>query len=117
MFSPELNTALSNMNFLSPDANCHIFDHRANGYARGKGFGVLVLKPVSKAIKDGDATRALIRSVGVNQDGHTSGGIAQPSKDLKAKLIRIFIVMRVSIWAGRGFLRLTVSTTCRELVS
>lgn len=100
------------MNFLSPDANCHIFDHRANGYARGKGFGVLVLKPVSKAIKDGDATRALIRSVGVNQDGHTSGGITQPRKDLKAKLI-----MRVSTWAGRGFLRLTVSTTCRELVS
>lgn len=105
------------MNFLSPDANCHIFDHRANGYARGKGFGVLVLKPVSKAIKDGDAIRALIRSVGVNQDGHTSGGITQPSKDLKAKLIRILIVMRVSTWAGRGFLRLTVSTTCRELVS
>ena len=76
------------MNFLSSDAKCHSFDHRANGYARGEGFGVLVLKPVSQAIEDGDTIRALIRSVGVNQDGHTSGGITQPSKDLQARLIR-----------------------------
>lgn len=76
------------MNFLSSDAKCYSFDHRANGYARGEGFGVLVLKPVSQAIKDGDTIRALIRSVGVNQDGNTSGGITQPSKDLQARLIK-----------------------------
>ena len=75
------------MSFLSPEAKCYSFDHRANGYARGEGFGVLVLKSVSKAIRDGDTIRALIRSVGVNQDGHTSGGITQPCKDLQAKLI------------------------------
>ncbi|KAG8531947.1 Type I Iterative PKS [Bacidia gigantensis] len=88
IFTPELNIALSNMSFLSPDAKCYSFDHRANGYARGEGYGVLVLKPVSQAIQDGDTIRALIRSTGLNQDGHTHGGITQPSKDLQASLIR-----------------------------
>ncbi|MCJ1437217.1 hypothetical protein MMC27_006603 [Xylographa pallens] len=87
IFSPEMNIALSNMNFLSPDGKCYSFDHRANGYARGEGFGVLVLKPVFQAIEDGDNIRALIRSTGTNQDGYTSGGITQPSKELQARLI------------------------------
>lgn len=86
--SPELNIALSNMSFLSPEGRCHSFDHRANGYARGDGFGVLILKPVSQAVKDGNTIRALIRSVGTNQDGHTHGGITQPSKELQSRLIR-----------------------------
>ena len=76
------------MSFLSPDAKCYSFDHRANGYARGEGFGVLVLKRLSQAIKDGDTVRALIRSTGTNQDGHTSGGLTQPSKNLQAQLIK-----------------------------
>lgn len=76
------------MSFLSPQGRCHSFDHRANGYARGEGFGVLVLKPVSQALIHGDTIRALIRSVGTNQDGHTHGGITQPSKDLQSRLIR-----------------------------
>ncbi|KAL8732943.1 MAG: hypothetical protein Q9181_003765 [Wetmoreana brouardii] len=86
--SVELNIALSNMNFLSPDARCYSFDHRASGYARGEGFGVLVLKPLNRAVRDGDTIRALIRSTGINQDGHTTGGITQPSKDLQASLIK-----------------------------
>ncbi|KAL8962774.1 MAG: hypothetical protein Q9193_000876 [Seirophora villosa] len=88
IFSPELNIALSNMSFLSPDAKCYSFDHRANGYARGEGFGVLVLKRLSQAIKDADTVRALIRSTGTNQDGYTSGGLTQPSKNLQAQLIK-----------------------------
>jgi acyl transferase domain-containing protein len=86
IFSPELNIALSNMGFLSPDGICYSFDHRANGYARGEGFAVFVLKPLSKVAK-GDTIRALIRSIGTNQDGHTMGGITQPNKDMQAKLI------------------------------
>ena len=42
---------------------------------------------MSQAVKDGDTIRALIRSVGTNQDGHTNGGITQPSKDQQAQLI------------------------------
>ena len=80
--------ALCNMNFLSPDGRCYSFDDRANGYARGEGFATFILKHLSKALRSADTIRALIRSVGVNQDGHTSGGITQPSKDMQAQLIR-----------------------------
>jgi acyl transferase domain-containing protein len=76
------------MNFLSPDGKCFSFDHRGNGYAKGEGFATLVLKPVSQALRDGDSIRALIRSTGSNQDGHTTGGITQPSKELQRKLIQ-----------------------------
>ena len=86
--SPELNIALSNFGMLSPDRMCYSFDSRANGYARGEGFAALVLKPVSKAIQDGDTIRALVRATGVNQDGHTNGGLTQPSRELQAELIR-----------------------------
>jgi acyl transferase domain-containing protein len=75
------------MNFLSPDGRCYSFDHRANGYARGEGFGILILKRLSTAIKDGDTIRALVRSTGVNQDGHTAG-VTQPNKISQAELIR-----------------------------
>ncbi|KUJ13246.1 reducing type I polyketide synthase [Mollisia scopiformis] len=87
IFSPELNIALSNMNFLSPDSQCYSFDHRANGYARGEGVAVLILKRLSTALRDGDTIRALIRSSGVNQDGHTAGGVTQPRKASQVQLI------------------------------
>ncbi|CAI6339911.1 unnamed protein product [Periconia digitata] len=86
--TPELNVSLSNMGFLSPDGRCFSFDHRANGYARGEGVVTLIIKPLSKAIESGNQIRALIRSVGSNQDGRTAGGITQPSKTMQAELIR-----------------------------
>ena len=78
---------LSNMGFLSPDSRCFSFDHRANGYARGEGFGVVVIKRLSDAIHDGNVIRAVIRSTGSNQDGHTPG-ITQPDRDAQERLIR-----------------------------
>lgn len=88
ILSPELNIALSNMNFLSPGGKCFSFDHRASRYARGEGFSAVVIKPLSKALGAGDNIRALIRSISSNQDGHNAGGITQPSRDMQAKLIR-----------------------------
>ena len=78
---------LANMNMLSADGRCYSFDDRANGYARGEGFGVLVLKRLVDAIKDGDTIRAVIRSTGCNSDGRTPG-ITQPSGDAQEALIR-----------------------------
>ena len=72
---------------ISRDGRCHSFDHRANGYARGEGFGVLIIKRLSQAIKDGDTIRALVRSTGVNQDGHTASGVTQPSQESQTQLI------------------------------
>jgi acyl transferase domain-containing protein len=73
------------MGFLSPDGECHSFDHRANGYARGEGFGTVIVKRLSDAVRDGDTIRAVIRATGSNQDGNTP--LAQPSKDAQTRLI------------------------------
>ena len=65
VFGLDTYLTLTNMNFLSADSRCYSFDSRANGYARGEGFGVVVLKRLSDAIRDGDTIRAV---VGSNQD-------------------------------------------------
>lgn len=78
---------LSNMGFLSPDSRCYSFDSRANGYARGEGLGVVIVKRLSDAIRDDDTIRAVIRSTASNSDGHTPG-ITQPSKDAQERLVR-----------------------------
>ncbi|KAF2176543.1 reducing type I polyketide synthase [Zopfia rhizophila CBS 207.26] len=88
ILGPEFNIALSKLNFLSPSGRCKSFDASGDGYGRGEGFATLVLKPVSKAIADGNPIRAVIRSFGMNQDGYTSGGITQPSKEMQVQLIR-----------------------------
>lgn len=75
------------MNFLSPDSRSFAFDQRANGYARGEGVIVLVLKRLRDAVSDGDVIRAVIRGSGSNQDGHTPG-ITQPSVSAQEELIR-----------------------------
>ena len=82
-----MTMALANMGFLSPDGRCYSFDQRANGYARGEGFAVVVIKPLSDAIQDGDTIRAVIRGTGSNQDGRTPG-VTQPCKDAQERLIR-----------------------------
>lgn len=81
------SVSMSRMGFTSPDSRCFSFDDRANGYARSEGLGVIVLKRLSDAVKDNDTIRAVIRSTGSNQDGHTPG-ITQPSKENQARLIR-----------------------------
>lgn len=78
---------MTRMGFTSPDSRCFSFDERANGYSRGEGFAVVVLKRLKDAIRDNDTIRSVIRATGSNQDGHTPG-ITQPSKESQAKLIR-----------------------------
>ncbi|ESZ94756.1 polyketide synthase [Sclerotinia borealis F-4128] len=87
ILSPEMSIYLSNMNMLSPDGVSYSFDHRANGYARGEGIVVLVLKRLRDAIRDQDSIRAIIRATGTNQDGHTPG-LTQPSSTSQQDLIR-----------------------------
>lgn len=61
------------LNFLSPDGKCYTFDARANGYGRGEGIGIVVLKRLTDAIRDNDSIRCVIRGSSVNQDGRTPG--------------------------------------------
>ena len=55
MLNPDtISIPLSNLSFLSPDSRCYSFDHRANGYSRGEGFGVVLIKLLSEALRDGN---------------------------------------------------------------
>ncbi|KAF2190022.1 reducing type I polyketide synthase [Zopfia rhizophila CBS 207.26] len=87
IFFPDIMHALSNYGLLSPDNRCYSFDSRGNGYARGEGFCVLILKRLSDALASNDVIRAVIRSTGSNSDGYTPG-ISQPNGKAQAALIR-----------------------------
>ncbi|KAM7210294.1 lovastatin diketide synthase [Rhypophila decipiens] len=87
MLVPNLWRALSSQRFLSPDGACHSFDSQANGYGRGEGFGVIILKPLEDAIRDNDVIRAVIRGSGINQDGKTPA-ITVPNAHAQMSLIR-----------------------------
>ena len=73
ILSPETTVAFSKARMLSPDGRCKPFDASANGYVRGEGCGVVVLKRLSDAINDGDNILGVVRATACNQDGKTSG--------------------------------------------
>ena len=87
IISPGPFIAFCSMGMLSPDGKCKAFDASANGFVRGEGVGAILLKPLSKAVADGDTIYALIRSTAVNQDGHTSG-MTVPSRTSQENLVR-----------------------------
>ena len=87
MHRPENPIAMCKGQFLSPDGRCKSFDSRADGYGRGEGAGIVILKTLSAAIHDGDEIHAIIRGTGVNQDGH-SDGITVPNPESQQDLMR-----------------------------
>ena len=76
--APETAVALSRGRMLAPDGRCKTFDASADGFARGEGCGVLVLKRLSEARFDKDQILAVVRGAAVNHDGR-SGGLTVPS--------------------------------------
>jgi acyl transferase domain-containing protein len=73
MLSPAGSLFLSRARALAPDGRCKTFDARADGYVRGEGCGVVVLKRLSDAVADNDRILALIRGSAINHDGPSSG--------------------------------------------
>ncbi|NEP05173.1 MAG: polyketide synthase, partial [Okeania sp. SIO4D6] len=73
LLSPELSVALSQGRMLSVDGKCKTFDASANGYVRGDGCGIIVLKRLSDAVANKDNILAVIRGSAINQDGPSSG--------------------------------------------
>jgi acyl transferase domain-containing protein/acyl carrier protein len=80
--SPDKSVYFSSMRALSPDGRCKTFDASADGYGRGEGCGVLVLRRQAEASRQGDRVLARVRGSAVNQDGRSNGltapnGLAQ----------------------------------------
>ena len=73
ILSPLGTHLMTRLSALSPDGRCKTFDARANGYVRGEGCGIVVLKRLSDAQRDGDRILAIIRGSAVNQDGRSTG--------------------------------------------
>ena len=84
---PEIFINLCLARMLAPDGRCKTFDAAADGYVRGEGCGLVVLKRLSDATVDGDRILALIRGTAVNQDGR-SGGFTAPSELAQEELLR-----------------------------
>jgi len=87
MHRPEIFIGMCKGGFLAPDGRSKSFDERGDGYGRGEGAGIVVLKPLADAERDGDQIYAVIRATGCNQDGHTDG-ITVPNPDAQQTLIR-----------------------------
>ncbi len=86
LLSPDPMIYLSKVQALSPDGRCKTFDAAADGYGRGEGCGMIVLKRLSDALADGDNIVALIRGSAVNHDGRSSG-LTVPNSAAQQELI------------------------------
>lgn len=86
MVRPEYVIAMCKGHFLAPDGRSKSFDAAGNGYGRGEGAGVMILKPLAKAQVDGDRILALVRATGANQDGRTDG-ITVPNGEAQQSLM------------------------------
>ncbi|MGW0531830.1 SDR family oxidoreductase [Streptomyces sp. NPDC003032] len=84
---PRIPVMFSNAQMLSPDGQCKTFDESADGYARAEGCGIVVLKRLSDATRDGDTVLALVRGTAVGQDGD-SAGLTVPNGPAQEKVIR-----------------------------
>ena len=87
IITPETTIAFSKARMLSPNGRCRPFDASANGYVRGEGCGMLVLKRLADAVADGDLVFGVIRGTATNQDGRTSG-ITAPNGVSQQAVIR-----------------------------
>lgn len=86
ILSPEIHLAFSEANMLAPDGHCKVFDESANGYVRSEGCGIVILKRLSDAQKDGENILAVIKSSSTNQDGQ-SNGFTAPNSEAQVELI------------------------------
>ncbi|EPS29303.1 hypothetical protein PDE_04252 [Penicillium oxalicum 114-2] len=86
LLGPEQYIAESKLKMLSPTGRSRMWDKDADGYARGDGIAAVVLKPLSRALADGDRIECLVRETGINQDGRTKG-ITMPNPVAQANLI------------------------------
>ncbi|CAL8313392.1 unnamed protein product [Merluccius merluccius] len=88
IFEPRVFVALSKAKMISPEGTSKAFSSRADGYGRGEGCGVVLLKPLQKALADHDNIWGIISKTAVNQDGHSVTPITKPSMSQQEELLR-----------------------------
>ena len=87
---PKILVMFSHANMLAPDGQCKTFDEAADGYVRAEGCGVLVLKRLADARRDGDSVIALVRGTAIGQDGE-SAGLTVPNGTAQEQVMRAAI--------------------------
>ena len=103
ILSPGTSIACSRWGMLSPEGQCKTFDAAADGYVRSEGCGVVVLKRLADAERDGDRVLAVVRGSAVNQDG-ASSGVTVPNGPAQQALLRQALASS-KLAAGRHRLR------------
>lgn len=99
ILSPELTVNFTKAGFMAPDGRCKAFAAGANGYVRGEGAGAVLLKPLARALDEGDPVYAVIRGSSVNQDGRTNGLTAPNRQAQEAMLHQAY--QRAGVSPGR----------------
>ncbi|OKP94477.1 non-ribosomal peptide synthetase [Paenibacillus sp. P32E] len=84
--SPSLYISFDNVGILSQDGTCRTFDQAAEGTVRGEGAGILLLKPLSRAIRDGDRIYGLVRGSAINHGGRSSS-LTAPNPNAQADVV------------------------------
>ena len=87
ILTPEMNITFTKARMMAADGKCKTFDVAADGYVRGEGCAIIVLKRLSDAVADGDRVLAVVRGTAVNQDGR-SGGLTAPNGPAQEAVIR-----------------------------
>jgi acyl transferase domain-containing protein len=88
ILEPNITIAYSQSSMMAPDGRCKFGDERGDGYVRSEGAGVVVLKPLSHALADGDGIYATILGSAVLNDGSSGGSLGTPSRAGQERLLR-----------------------------
>lgn len=88
IIAPEKHRMMSRAGVMAADGRCKTFDAAADGYVRAEGGGVLVLKTLDDALRDGDRILGVIRGTGVTHDGR-SNGLTSPNGEAQARMLRL----------------------------
>ncbi|NUK33398.1 amino acid adenylation domain-containing protein, partial [Streptomyces lunaelactis] len=88
VLTPDKTRSFARNGMLSPHGVCRAFDDEADGYVRGEGCGILILKRRADAERDGDPVLAMVRGTAVNHTGGSAGFLTAPSRTAQEAVIR-----------------------------
>src|SRR5690606_6530850 len=85
--TPEAHINFAKAGMLSPDGRCKTFSDKANGYVRGEGAGMILVRRLSDALRDGDPILAVVRGTAINHGGRANS-LTAPNTQAQADLLR-----------------------------